>query len=92
MVVIVVENVPAGLRGELSRWMLEPHTGVFVGTISATVREKLWEKVCRECKEGHGLMMHRAQNEQGFVMRTHGPARRQIWEVEGLSLVRSTSL
>lgn len=45
MVVLIVESVPPALRGELSKWMLEPKAGVFVGTISAAVRDLLWEKL-----------------------------------------------
>ena len=31
MVVMVLEKVPVSLRGELTRWLIEPHPGVFVG-------------------------------------------------------------
>ena len=48
MVVLVLERVPTSLRGELTRWMLEPKAGVFVGTMSALVREQLWEKVSHD--------------------------------------------
>ena len=44
MVVLILERVPPGLRGELTRWFLEPQAGVFVGRVSAAVRERLWEK------------------------------------------------
>ena len=44
MVVLVLERVPASLRGELSRWMLEARAGVFIGDVTAMVRDKLWEK------------------------------------------------
>ena len=40
MVVIILEKVSASLRGELTRWMIEPHTGVFVGHVSGMVRDK----------------------------------------------------
>jgi len=29
MTVIILERVPVGVRGELTRWMLEIHTGCF---------------------------------------------------------------
>lgn len=44
MVVIVLEKVPRGLRGELTRWLVELDTGVFVGQLSATVRDLLWRR------------------------------------------------
>jgi CRISPR-associated protein Cas2 len=30
---MILEKVPTSLRGELTRWMLEPKSGVFVGNI-----------------------------------------------------------
>ena len=47
MTVIVLERVQITVRGELSRWMLEPKTGVFVGRVSALVRDKLWDLISR---------------------------------------------
>jgi CRISPR-associated protein Cas2 len=45
MVVMILERVPVGLRGELTWWMLEPKAGVFVGRLSGMVRDLLWEKI-----------------------------------------------
>ncbi len=88
MVVLIVESAPASLRGELTRWMLEPKAGVFVGTLSATVRDLLWEKACREVSEGGAILIHRSDNEQGFAVRTFGDPARQVEQWEGLFLVR----
>ena len=46
MVVIILEKVSPALRGELTRWLIEPHPGVFVGHVSGMVRDRLWEKCC----------------------------------------------
>lgn len=88
MVVLIVESVPVGLRGQLSRWMLEPKAGVFVGTVSAAVRDLLWEKACEEVATGGVTMIYRTDNEQGFAIRSYGETSRQIEEWEGLFLVR----
>ncbi|MDX3388369.1 type I-E CRISPR-associated endoribonuclease Cas2e, partial [Streptomyces niveiscabiei] len=45
MTVIVLANCPAGLRGFLTRWLLEISPGVFLGAPSARVRDILWEEV-----------------------------------------------
>lgn len=88
MVVLIVESVPPALRGELSKWMLEPKAGVFVGTISAAVRDLLWEKACASVDEGGCIMIHSAANEQGFAVRSWGDTTRVIEQWEGLYLVR----
>ena len=46
MVMMILERVPVSLRGELTRWLVEPRAGVFAGRISAGVRDKLWERAC----------------------------------------------
>jgi CRISPR-associated protein Cas2 len=88
MVILIMERVPTGLRGELSRWMIEPKAGVFVGKLSAMVRDKLWEKVCEKSKEGAAILMFPASNEQGFAVRNWGNTRRELVDYEGLTLVR----
>lgn len=88
---MMLEKVPASVRGELSRWMLEPHTGLFVGSVNALVRDKLWEKLTHECKAGNAMMVFPAQNEQGFTILTHGDTKREVWNAEGLLLVRCPS-
>lgn len=84
---IVLEKVPKRLRGELSRWMLEVSTGVFVGSMSALVRDLLWEK-CKEKKTvGRCCQMYRTNNEQGFAIRTNGDTARILVDFDGLTLV-----
>jgi CRISPR-associated protein Cas2 len=89
MIVLILERVPPGLRGELTRWMLEPKAGVFVGRLSALVREKLWEKACKHAKEGGCVMIHSTNNEQGFAIRSYGTTARSIEDFDGLFLVRA---
>ena len=87
MTVIILERVPASLRGELTRWLLEPRTGVFVGRPSALVRDKLWELIGEKLKGGAALMIYRSDIEQGFTMLTHGNTARTLRDFEGLTLV-----
>lgn len=87
MVVIILERVPTTLRGELTRWMLEPKTGVFVGRISAMVRDRLWEMVCGRLKGGAGMMLHTTDNEQGYAIRFWGMPSRVAVDFDGLTLI-----
>ncbi len=87
MIVLIVEKVPVGLRGELSRWLIEPQTNVFVGRVSAMVREKLWEKVCDGVRGGAATLLYPAPTEQGFAVRSFGETNRTLVDVEGVTLV-----
>ena len=87
MVVLILERVPIGLRGELSRWMLEPKAGVFVGKLTAVVRDKLWQKASHDAKGGAGTMLYTSQTEQGFSVRAFGDTSRTLQDWEGLLLV-----
>ncbi len=86
MTVIVVTACPAGLRGHLTRWLLEISPGVFVGTPSARVRELMWLRVVDMVKTGRALMVYRANNEQGLAFKVH----KHDWvptDHEGLTLM-----
>ena len=88
MVVLITECATPGVRGELSRWMIEPRAGIFVGKMSATVRDKLWELVCSRIKTGGAALLYSSPTEQGFTVRTHGERARELVDYEGLMLVR----
>lgn len=88
LVVMVLERVPRSLRGDLSRWMLEPHTGTFVGQLTPLVRDLLWQRVRSRLKDGAALLVHPDATEQGFTLQTAGPTKRVVLDVDGLQLVR----
>lgn len=87
MVVIMMEKVSVSLRGEITRWMLELRPGVFVGNVSALVREKLWEHICEKIKGGAVTLLQSAANEQGYTIRSFGETSRKIRDFEGLQLI-----
>lgn len=87
MIVMILEKVPASLRGELTRWLLEVKAGVFVGHVSARVRDKLWEK-CRKAKRSGGVtQIWTTNNEQRFKMRMSGDTQRRIIDCDGVQLI-----
>jgi len=88
MVIMILEKVPTSLRGELSRWLIEPRTGVFIGHVSAMVRDRLWEKCSNSAASGGVLQAWSTNTEQRFLMRTAGDTSRQIVELEGLQLIQ----
>jgi CRISPR-associated protein Cas2 len=87
MVIIILQNMKPSIRGELSRWLIEPRAGVFIGNISAMVRDKLWEKIVKSSPKGGGILIHSAQNEQGFKVLSFGDISRNMVNHEGLTLV-----
>lgn len=93
MIVMILERMTPALRGELTRWLVEPHTGVFVGHVNAMVRERLWEKCCKMTGSIGGVVQIWSTNtEQRFAMRFHGVTQREIVELDGLQLVRIPNL
>lgn len=89
MVVMILERVPPGLRGELTRWFLEPKAGVFVGRVSAMVRDRLWEKACGQAKDGGCTMIYSSDNEQGYRISSWGKTTRSVEDFDGLLLIRA---
>lgn len=71
MVVIVLTACPEGLRGHLTRWLLEISAGVFVGHVTARVRKLLWMRVVELSKDGRALMVYSQQSEQRLAFEVH---------------------
>ena len=71
MTVIVVAACPVGLRGHLTRWLLEISPGVFVGKISARVRDLMWSRVLELVKNGRAIMVYSTNSEQGLAFEVH---------------------
>lgn len=93
MVVLIVERAPESVRGELRLWLLEPRAGVFVGRLSAEVRDRLWGNLVRRLTEREELtssavLVYSNDNEQGFEFRIYGDPTRDVVYFEGLQLVR----
>lgn len=87
MVVVVLSDCPAKLRGDLSKWLFEINTGVYVGNVSARVRELLWERICDNVKHGQATMVYSSQGEQKMEFCVHNTS----WEIvdfDGIKLMR----
>lgn len=87
MEVVVVSGVPARLRGSLTRWFLEIATGVFVGNVSARVRDQIWELIENEIGTGQALLIYSAQNEQHLEFKSIGHKRQPV-DMDGIFLMR----
>jgi CRISPR-associated protein Cas2 len=87
MLVIVVENAPARLRGRLAVWLLEIRAGVYVGHYSRRVREMLWNTVTEGIEEGNAVIVWTTNTESGFDFLTLGTNRRIPVDMGGIKLV-----
>lgn len=87
MVVITLNNCPAKLRGDLSKWLIEINTGVFVGNLNSKVRDSVWKRVCENIKDGNASMVYHTNNEQKLNFCIYN----SNWEpvdYDGIKLVR----
>ncbi|MCF8305607.1 MAG: type I-E CRISPR-associated endoribonuclease Cas2e [Ignavibacteriales bacterium] len=86
---MILETVPPSLRGELSRWLIEIKSGIFIGSVSALVRDQLWELCGQKIKKGGMWQIYHSNNEQGFNMRQFGNTGKVIVDLEGVSFVKT---
>ena len=90
MIVVTLTDCPPALRGDLSKWLLEINTGVYIGQVNARVRDKLWQRITQNIKCGRATMVFDAQNEQRMDFRIHNTS----WEIvdcDGIKLIRRPS-
>lgn len=86
MTVIILIAAPEGLRGHLTRWMVEVHAGVFVGNPSRRIRDRLWTILASRIRDGQVVLVEQAPNEQGWAVRTAGTDRWRPTDYDGLIL------
>jgi CRISPR-associated protein Cas2 len=85
--VVVLTHCPVGLRGFLTRWLLEISPGVFIGNPSTRIRRALWDEVKQYSGNGRALLAYTTNTEQGFAFETHDHKWHPI-DHEGLTLIR----
>lgn len=90
MVVVTLSNCPARLRGDLSKWMFEISTGVYVGSMSSRVRDLLWARICGNLKNGRAVMVFSAASEQGLDFRVHNTSWEPV-DFDGIKIMRRPS-
>ena len=90
MIVITLTDCPLSLRGDLTKWLVEINTGVFVGRVSARVRDNLWLRVTQNVKNGRATMVYNTNNEQHMDFRLHN-SENEIIDFDGLKLVLKPS-
>ena len=87
MTVVVLIAAPEGLRGHLTRWLIEVAAGVFVGTPNPRIRDRLWATVSDRIGDGQAVMIEPAANEQRWSTRTAGRDRWYPVDFDGLMLI-----
>lgn len=91
LVVISTTAVPDYVRGSLSRWLTEPAPGLYVGSMSARVRDQLWTQVSHAIGDGAAVCIHSDNTEQRYTIKTAGHRRRRVTDHDGLQLVTITA-
>lgn len=86
MIVVTLSKVPPSLRGDLTKWYQEIQTGVYVGNVSARVRDLLWERILKNIGNGEATMAYNAATELGYQFRTTRKDR-QVVDYDGIPLM-----
>lgn len=86
LTVITIKNVKPSLRGDLSKWMQEISTGVYVGNFNSKIREKLWERIKSNIINGEATLSYYCNNEIGYNFEIYNSTK-EIIDYEGIPLV-----
>ncbi|MCW6660851.1 type I-E CRISPR-associated endoribonuclease Cas2e [Aerococcaceae bacterium NML201209] len=84
--IITLKKVPSSLRGDLTKWMQEIATGVYVGNFNTKVREQLWSRVVENVEEGEATLSFACRNELGYQFDTVN-TKRSFVDSDGIPLV-----
>lgn len=87
--VIILSNVPQSVKGYASVYFVQVSPGVYVGNVSARVRELLWSKLLSTKKLGAATMIYTDDSEQGFHIETHMSHHSAV-DFDGIDLIEYT--
>ena len=86
MVILIISCCPNSLRGDVTKWLFEVSTGVYLGRVTARVGDMLWSRVTESIGTGHAIMISSAQNEQHFIVRVQNSEKVPI-DFDGITLM-----
>lgn len=86
MIVITLTKVPNALRGDLTKWCQEIQTGVYVGNVTARIRDALWQRIMENIGTGEATLVYNAQNELGYQFKTTRKDR-EVVDFDGVPLM-----
>lgn len=86
LTVITLKRSTPSLRGDLSKWMQEIATGIYIGNFSSRIREYLWLRVLESVGNGEATLSYASRNEIGYKFETYNTKRETI-DCDGIPLV-----
>lgn len=84
--VVTLKSVPPSLRGDLTKWMQEIATGVYIGNFNSRIREKLWNRIQANVGEGEATISYYYRNEIGYQFDTIN-SQKSVVDFDGIPLV-----
>lgn len=86
LTVITLTNTPKSLKGDLTKWMQEIATGVYIGNFNRKIREEIWKRVEESIGNGEATLSYYYRNEIGYDFKTLN-TNRKVLDYEGIPLV-----
>ena len=84
---LTMTDCPPRLRGDLSKWLCEIQTGVYVGQLTGRVREAVWKRVCENLSSGRATMVYSSNGEQHMKFVVHNTTWEPV-DFDGITLMR----
>lgn len=87
LTVVTLSKVPNSLRGDLTKWMQELATGVYVGSFNIRIRELLWKRIIDNIGDGEATICYPCKNELGYCFDTMN-TQREVVDFDGIPIVQ----
>jgi CRISPR-associated protein Cas2 len=85
--VIILQAVNLSIRGEVNRWLQEVDSGIFVGSLSRLLRDKIWGYIKQRVKKGRAMIISQDNSEIGYSIELHNYTDRVVRDFDGIPLI-----
>lgn len=89
MIIFICHNASNRIRGELTRFLYEIDSGVYIGNLSGEVRDLLYDKIEKlavDINDFNMIMAYSYKNENGFEYRYLNYDKYKLVDFDGLML------
>ena len=93
MIIFVLSLCPQNLQGYISLFLVEIAAGVYVGNVSARIREDMWKTaISYSGRQGKVIMVYKSNTVQGYEIKMHNHGRRKLEDMDGLQIIKQLTI
>lgn len=87
MIIVILYNSPASVKGVVSRYLNEISTGVYIGNMAKSMQEEIWGFIRGNIGRGTGIIAKSNNSVIGYEIETINMSPKEIISKDGIDIL-----